>query len=57
MSSNFLSFNSSKTEVVVFGPQVNKANVKHNLGYLNSFIKPTVKNLGVLFDTSLKLLV
>ena len=54
MSLNFLHLNESKTEVIVFGPSVGKANPNTDYDYLNSYIKPTVKNLGVLFDSSLK---
>lgn len=54
MSLNFLHLNESKTEVIVFGPSVGKVNPNTDYDYLNSYIKPTVKNLGVLFDSSLK---
>lgn len=52
MSVNFLNFNESKTELVWFGgPALPELS---NLGELTTFCKPVVKNLGVLFDNSLK---
>jgi len=50
MSLNFLHLNAIKTEAIVFRPSVGIANPNTNYDYLNSYIKLTVKNLGVLFD-------
>ena len=43
ISSNFLLFNSDKTEVIVFCP-------KHGLADFTLASSTTVKNLGVIFD-------
>ncbi len=52
MSANFLNFNESKTELIWFGgPNVPELSI---LGELTPFCKPVVKNLGVLFDNTLK---
>lgn len=53
MSKFFLHLNEGKTEATVFGPSVGKGK-PNNCYHLNSYIKPTVKNVGVLFDPSLK---
>ncbi len=54
LSKNFLFLNPDKTEVIVFSPSEHGANIQPNLGNLNSFISPHVRNLGVVFDNSLK---
>jgi len=47
MSLNFMYLNESKTEAIVFGPSVGKPKLNTDYDYLNSYIKPTVTNLGV----------
>jgi len=39
--------NESKNEAIVFGPSVGKPKLNTDYDYLNSYIKPTVTNLGV----------
>ncbi len=51
---DFLNFNESKTEIIVFGPSDSRSTPKVNLGDLTSSVKPWVKNLGVIFDDGLK---
>ncbi len=51
LSLNFLNFNESKTEIIIFAPSDTP---KINLGGLSSAVKQWVKNLGVVFDESLK---
>ncbi len=53
LSLNFLNFNESKTEIIVFGPSDSHSTPKVNLGDLSSSVKPWVKNLGVIFDDGL----
>uniref|UniRef100_A0A669DV26 Reverse transcriptase domain-containing protein n=1 Tax=Oreochromis niloticus TaxID=8128 RepID=A0A669DV26_ORENI len=51
---NFLNFNEKKTEVIIFGP--NGPGVPpSDLGPLTSCVKSIVTNLGVKFDTALKM--
>ena len=50
---NFLQLNDSKSEVLVFGPPILRAQIECNLGSLSTNLKPTVKNLGVTFDPDL----
>jgi len=54
LSKIFLFLNADKTEVIVFGPSVSTGSNKINLGYLQPFVSPSVRNLGVEFDNSLK---
>ncbi len=51
---NFLNFNESKTEIIVFGPSDSRSTPKVNLGDLTSSVKPWLKNLGVIFGDGLK---
>uniref|UniRef100_A0A8C1LY92 Reverse transcriptase domain-containing protein n=1 Tax=Cyprinus carpio TaxID=7962 RepID=A0A8C1LY92_CYPCA len=55
MASNFLKFNEDKTEIILFRPggTINTPDV--DLGDLKSYVKPVVKNLGVLMDGDFKL--
>ncbi len=54
LSKNVLFLNPDKTEVIVFSPSEHMPSVQINLRTLNSFISPHVRNLGVVFDNSLK---
>ncbi len=53
MSQNFLQLNDNKTEVLVFGPQQMTKQILSSAGPLVDAIKPSVKNLGVCFDSNL----
>ncbi len=55
MSLNFLSLNESKTEIVVFTPSDTHCMPTVNLGVLAPYVKPYVKNLGVVLDSALRL--
>lgn len=55
LSQNFLSLNENKTEVVVFTPSSVHDTTNINLGILTPYVKPYVKNLGVILDSGLKL--
>ncbi len=46
---NFLNFNESKTEIIVFGPSDSRSTPKVNLGDLTSSVKPWVKKSGCHF--------
>ncbi len=53
MAANFLQFNSSKTEVLIIGPEHHKQQIKSSLGSLTDSVKSLAKNLGVIFDSNL----
>ena len=53
MAANFLNLNESKTEVIIFG-KIPPAFSTDVLGPLASNIKPSVRNLGVIFDSTFK---
>ena len=52
MSNNFFNLNESKTETIVFGPLVVSGSLNQVLGSL-AYVKPPVKNMGVVFDSAL----
>ncbi len=56
LMSNFLTLNEGKTEVILFGTSDALSFNSYNLdlGYFAQWITPCVRNLGVLFDSSLK---
>ncbi len=54
MALNFLKFNDSKTEIILFGQIENLASVNVHLGPLAAHNKVAVKNVGVWFDRELK---
>ncbi len=56
LMSNFLTLNEGKTEVILFGPSDAFSFNSYNLdiGNLAQWITPCVRNLRVLFDSSLK---
>ena len=45
LSLNFLNFNESKTELIVFKPSVSVTSTIPNLGELSPYVKQHVKNL------------
>ncbi len=47
MSLNFLNLNESKTEAIVFGFLAVSGNIQQVMGDLAAYVKPTVKNVGV----------
>ena len=53
MGANFLNLNESKTKLVVFG-KTSPAFSTNALGSLASNIRPSVRNLGVIFDSTFK---
>ena len=53
MSNNFLQLNDSKTEVVIFGSPKSIPKVTGYLSHLSSFVKPSAKSLGVIFDSDM----
>ena len=52
LGANFLNLNESKTEAIVFG-KISPAFYTDALGPLASNIRPSVKNLGVIFEKRL----
>jgi len=54
LSSNFLHFNESKTEMILIRPSDYSTTPKVLFDGLSSYVKPWVRNLGVVFDESLK---
>uniref|UniRef100_A0A669CC42 Reverse transcriptase domain-containing protein n=1 Tax=Oreochromis niloticus TaxID=8128 RepID=A0A669CC42_ORENI len=55
MAGNYLQLNADKTEVIVFAPEKFVPLVVKNLGPLASYIKSSIRNLGVTFDPALTL--
>ena len=55
MSANFLQLNDSKSEVLIFGPPLERAKLGQHLGSLTSNLRPSVRNLGVILDPDLNL--
>ncbi len=55
LMSNFLTLNEGKTEVILFGPS-DVFSLILIISILAQWITPCVRNLGVLFDSSLKLI-
>ncbi len=53
MSLNFLNLNESKTEAIVFGSLAVSGNIQQVLGDLAARVKPSVNNVGVVFDSAL----
>ncbi len=53
MSLNFLNLNESKTVAIVFGSLAVSGNIQQVLGDLAARVKPSVNNLGVVFDFAL----
>ena len=53
MSNNFLQLNDSKTEVVIFAPPNSIPKVSDSLSHLSTFVKPSAKSLGVIFEPKL----
>ena len=54
MALNFLNFNDSKTEVMVFRPSAARDISSLDLGPLQPFLKPVVTDLGVKLDSDFK---
>uniref|UniRef100_A0AAX7SWL5 Reverse transcriptase domain-containing protein n=1 Tax=Astatotilapia calliptera TaxID=8154 RepID=A0AAX7SWL5_ASTCA len=52
---NTLILNDKKTEIMIFGSNALRAKLRDALGFLTSSFSDTVRNLGVLFDSSFKL--
>ncbi len=53
LSSNFLHLNENKSEIILFGPRENVAS-DFDLGFLTPYNTQCARNLGILFDSSLK---
>ena len=53
MGDHFLQLNNSKTEVIIINPSKFKKPLFTDLGSLTSSLKPSVRNLGVIFDSEL----
>lgn len=54
MAMNFLSFDESKTEVILFRPNNTSCNPLINYSWLGSYTKQHVTNLGVIMDLDFK---
>ncbi len=55
MAANFLKLNENKTDVIVFGPRKHDVLQCLNATSLTGFVKSSVKNLGCVLDSDLKL--
>lgn len=55
MADNFLQLNEEKTEVLVCAPKKFPRRVMENSGSRSTFAKPSIRNLGVTFDSALTL--
>ncbi len=53
MSLNFFNLNESKTVAITFGPLPVSGNIQQVLGDLAAYVKPSVTNMGVVFDSAL----
>ena len=53
MSLNFLQLNTDKTEILVIGPDQVSKSISPYLRHLAGNIKPSARNLGVMFDQNL----
>lgn len=53
MANNFLQFNESKTEILIVAPDSIVPKVADALGPLKDYVRPSIRNLGVIFDQSL----
>lgn len=53
-SSNFLHLNESKTEAIIFSTPGVSIGPNADLGVLAPYVKPSVTNLGLIFDSALK---
>ena len=53
MAQNHLQLNESKGEIILFGTSTSVTQISTRLGTLSPLVKPTVKNLGVMFDSDL----
>ena len=53
MAQNHLQLNESKGEIILFGTSTSVTQISTSLGTLSPLVKPTVKNLGVMFDSDL----
>lgn len=54
ISLNFLSLNENKTEAIMYGPLSVSGSTNQVLGSLASYLKPSIKNMGIVFDSGLK---
>ena len=54
MAQNFLQLNENKTEGLLFGPPDSIKSTTSSLGNLSILVKPHVKNLGVIFNSTFK---
>ena len=55
MEINFLTLNENKTEIIIFGQSELLDGFNSVLGPLASYSRPSVRNLGVIFDNCFKL--
>ena len=56
MAGNFLQLNQDKTEVLVIGPEAHREKLNLKLKALASNTSEQVKNLGVILDSKLNLM-
>ncbi len=55
MASDFLKFNEEKTEVMIFRPGNTCDPPDLDLSVIKPYVKPNVKNLGVIMDSDFKM--
>ncbi len=52
LSDNYLQLNSDKTETLIIVPESSIPLIKQHIGALGSSVQPSIRNLGVIFDSA-----
>ena len=55
LNDNFLVLNSAKTETLIIAPEQSISQIKQHIGALSSSVQPSLRSLGVVFDSAMSL--